>query len=326
MTARVKLLQKRLLKQYYKSAQLGWFHPKFMHWTKIVDQDGYWSWMRTDSGIRNRLLKYTPLHIYQTLLRFRTNGPPRGRKSKGYLLGGPILFEMDLFDKREPLNLWKLVDSIPMIQELVEFMRYRDNYRLQRVTYSGFRGVHVVFERDDPITKPITLNDKGKPARALKDYIKERKQLARAVGYHCRGWDWKVSADIWRVTRVPWSIHGTSSLRAIQLQSVRSNNILKEQLVDASPFSFSIELEVRMKRNVPSFVFIDNEYYGPFRKGWRTKLPVAVAIHLIWLGFAKPREEGPRDISSWFDRSWQLVMKKDWKYLKQSNVSKEMVI
>lgn len=322
MTARVKLLQKRLLKQYYKSAQLGWFYPKFMHWTKIVDQEGYWSWMRTDGGIKNRLIKYSPLHVYQTLLRFRTNGPPRGRKSKGYLLGGPILFEMDLFDKGEPLNLWKLVDSIPMIQELVDFMRYRDDYRLQRVTYSGFRGVHVVFEKHDPKPKPITLDDKGKSTRALKDYIKERKQLARSVGYHCRGWDWKVSADIWRVTRVPWSIHGTSSLRVIQLHSIESNTILKQQLADASPFSFSRKLEVRMKRNVPSFVFIDNEYYGPFRKGWRTKLPIAVAIHLIWSGFARPREDGPRDISSWFDRSWQLMMKKDWKFLKQSSVSR----
>ncbi|MHA1928442.1 MAG: hypothetical protein ACTSV2_07680 [Candidatus Thorarchaeota archaeon] len=320
-----KSLQRRLLERYYKSAQLGWFHPKTMHWTKIVSHDGYWKWIRTDGGIRG-ILKYKPVHIYQTLLRFKTKGPPRGKRSNGYLLGGPILFELDLFEKNEPLSLWKLIDSIPMIHELEEYMRDRENYRIQRVTYSGFRGFHVAFEKLDSACDPITLIDGQIPSRALRDFIKERKQLARFVGYHCKGWDWKVSADIWRVIRVPWSIHGSSSLRAIPLRKYHSRKFLRDQLINATPFSFSDYLQVRIKHNVPLFVFIDGEYYGPYRKGWRVKLPIAVAVHLIWLGVARPREEGPKDISRWFDRGWQLIMKKDWKQSLFECVSKKAAV
>jgi len=326
MPADTRILQKRLLRQYYKTAQLGWFHPKIMHWSKIVSHDGHWRWMRTDGGIRSGLAKFLPLHVYQTLLRFKTKGPPRGKYSNGFLLGGPVLFEMDLFDKNEPLSLWKLIDTIPMIRDLVDFMKYRDNFKLVRITYSGFRGIHVVFDNPDQITKPIPLNGRRFFSRVLKDYIRERRQLARAVGYHCVGWDWKVSADIWRVVRVPWSIHGSSSLRAITLHPIDKPDSLKKQLAEASPFSFSKSLKIRMKRSVPSFVFIDGQYYGPYRKGNYTKLPIAVAVHLMWLGYARPREEGPRNISSWFDRGWQLVMKKDCDKLQQGAVIKEAII
>ena len=323
MNENARLLQRKLLVQYYKSAQLAWFHPKTMHWTKIVSQDGFWKWIRTDSGIRARIVRHAPLHIYQTLLRFKTKGPPNGKYSDGYLLGGPVLFEMDLFEKIEQFNLWKLIDTIPMIQELVDFMRDWGSYRLIRLTFSGFRGIHAVFDCNDSTDEPIILNPEVRPSKALGSFIKERRQLARAVGYHCKGWDWKVSEDIWRVIRVPWSIHGSSSLRAIPLDLAYRNVSLEEQLKEASIFSYSDLLNIRIKRNVPLFVFVDGEYYGPYRKGWYTKLPIAVAMYLTWSGFARLREQGPKQVSQWFDRGWQLMVKKWWKRPPQLFMSKE---
>ena len=64
-----------------------------------------------------------------------------------------------------------------------------------------------------------------------------------------------------------------------------------------------------MKQSVSLFTFIDGETYGPFRKGWATKLPIAVALHLLWQDLAKPREQGPTQAGAWFDRGWQILFR-----------------
>jgi len=62
-----------------------------------------------------------------------------------------------------------------------------------------------------------------------------------------------------------------------------------------------------MTKSVPLFTFVNGETYGPFRKGWATKLPIAVALHLIWQDTARSREEGPAQAGAWFDRGWQIL-------------------
>ena len=302
-----------LLKQYYKVAQLGWFHPKSLHWAKVVTEDGLWRWVRSDSGVRRRLLKRPPVHIYQTVLRFKTDGPPRGWRSTGYLLGGPVLFEADLFDKNEPLSLWRIVDSIHIVDELADLMTDLGDYRLESVTYSGFRGLHVLFSQPNSPKSFITLDGQERRPRCLKDFAKSRKQLARAVGYWCKGWDWKVSADVWRVARVPWSVHGSSALRAVPVKTKSRDSSIGRQLRYASPFSFSSSIRIRMKQHVSPFTFVDGETYGPYAKGWATKLPIAVALHLIWQDLAKPREAGPQQTAAWFDSGWQVLFQESTK-------------
>ncbi|NWF96381.1 MAG: hypothetical protein HXY34_09600 [Candidatus Thorarchaeota archaeon] len=296
-----------LLRQYYGAAQLGWFHPRSLHWAKVVTEDGFWRWIRSDSGVRRRLLKKPPVHVYQTVLRFKTDGPPRGWRSTGYLLGGPVLFETDLFDKSEPLSVWKVVDSIHIIDGLVDLMRDRGDYRPDCITYSGFRGVHVMFSQSTTPKSFITLEGQDSRPRDLRNFVRSRKHMARSVGCWCREWDWKVSADIWRVARVPWSIHGSSALRAIPLKPRSTPSSVTRQLREASPFSFTSSIHVRTKRHIPPFVFVDGETYGPYGKGWTTRLPIAVALHLIWQDLARPREAGPRRTSTWFERGWQVL-------------------
>jgi hypothetical protein len=314
-----------LLRRYYKTAQLGWFHPKILHWAKIVTNDGYWKWIRADGGITRKLYKLTPVHVYQTILRFKASKPPRGRKTSGFLLGGPILFEADILDKKEPFSLWKLIDSSSMIHELIEVMRDIRDYRVSRVTFSGFRGIHVVFDDPKPFENPIPLSKQMMFCKGFKNLVRERKQLARSVGFRCKRWDWKVTADIWRVARVPWSIHGSSSLRAIPLQIGSNTSSLKKQIKEASPFSFSSSLNVRIKYPVPYFVFIDDESYGPYRKGWATKLPIAVALHLIWLDLARPRERGPINIAKWFERGWQIMFQAGSQITHQQPLSEGLI-
>lgn len=313
MNITTKQSQSFLLRRYYKTAQLGWFHPKTLHWAKIVTSDGYWRWIRSDGGVRKKLDRFAPLHVYQTVFRFKTNKPPRGRDTSGFLLGGSILFDADILDKNEPVTLWKLIDLIPMLQELIEVMSDMGDYRFDRVTYSGYRGIHISFTDSGFPKIPIPLTRKNAYCRQMKNLVRERKQIARAIGFRCRKWDWKVTADVWRVVRVPWSIHGSSSLRAIPLKSISNSSDLKKELRDASPFSFTSFLKVRIKHNIPFFVFIDEQAYGPYRKGWTTKLPIAVALHLIWLDLARPREKGPSNVAKWFERGWQIMFRGDSK-------------
>ncbi|MHA1138118.1 MAG: hypothetical protein ACTSSE_16695 [Candidatus Thorarchaeota archaeon] len=307
LNEQTELLRLKLLRRYYKSAVLGWSIPRSLHWSKVVTSEGFWKWTKPHQGIRGRLVKHPPLHIYQTVCKFKTEDPLRGNDSKGYLLGGPMIFDADLTDKREPFSLWKLMDSAEMVQELIQTLRDRGEYYQFEVLFSGMRGIHVLGHEDTGEIEPIQLTKKR--SSSLRSHIRKRFQTARSIGKWCKGWDWLVSMDMWRVSRVPWSIHGTSALRAIPLKKPYTAKNFKLQLQAASPFSLERKARIRMKRSVPLFTFIDGETYGPFRKGWATKLPIAVALHLIWQDFARPRESGLTQAGAWFDRGWQILFR-----------------
>ncbi|MFW9887220.1 MAG: hypothetical protein ACFFER_03510 [Candidatus Thorarchaeota archaeon] len=309
MNDRARQLRSNLLRRYYKSAVLGWERPRSFHWAKVVDDRGHWRWTRADMGIRGRLLRNPPIHLYQTVNRFRTEGPPRGYLTKGYFLGGPLFFDLDIGDKWTPLSIWQLKESAYKIQELAELLADHGDYQIKRVTFSGFRGVHVVFD-SGKIESPLELGSHAHRFPAFKDRQRRRMMLARSVGNWCLGWDWKVSADLWRVSRVPLSLHGASALEAIPISPPYTPKDFGEQLTKSSPFTFSTNLRIRTTRPVPLFTFIDHETYGPYRKGWATKLPIAVALHLIWLGLAKPREAGPKTAGRWFERGWQMLFQR----------------
>ncbi|MHA2071102.1 MAG: hypothetical protein ACW985_04890 [Candidatus Thorarchaeota archaeon] len=308
MNERIRAQRSSLLRRYYKSASLGWFHPKSLHWAKVVTSTGHWKWIRADKGVRGRLLRDPPLHIYQTVLRFKSSRPPRGKKTEGYLMGGPFLFDADLIEKDEPFSLWKMVDSGPMIQELIQTFQDRGEFKAARVMFSGFRGIHVALEDRNSLESPIQLLPDQRN-RDLQTLLYIRKQTARTIGYWCPGWDWRVSADVYRVARVPWSLHGKSALRAVPLKPPYEVKNIRDQLSASSLFSSDKNLRVRMKRYVPHFVFVDGESYGPYRKGWTTKLPISVALHLIWQGLAKPRESGPSQVGNWFSKDWQTLFR-----------------
>lgn len=294
-----------LLCRYYKSATLGWTCPRSYHWAKIVDSQGYWIWTRSHQGIKGRLLRDPPIHLYQTVCRFRTDGPPRGRNAEGFFLGGPLIFDLDLTDKKEPVSLWKLIDSVNLIQELNEFLMDRGEFNLKQVLFSGLRGIHVLVDYNSGLDQPVRICTRR--SQSLSDHIRERLHVARSVGKWCKGWDWNVSADIWRVSRVAWSLHGASALRALPLRKPFTAKSFKQHLQDASPFSYTKKLRIRFIRSTPLFSFVDGKSYGPYSKGWTTKLPIAVALHLIWLDYAKPRESGPSQAGAWFDRGWQIL-------------------
>ena len=223
-------------------------------------------------------------------------------------MGGPLIFDTDLVDKGDPVSLYRMLDSVDMIGELRDALIDHGYGGRFEVMFSGHRGIHVRVAQATA-QSPITLDPDEHRPRELRDLARERIQLARSIGKWCTGWDWEVSGDIWRVSRVPWSIHGDSALRAITLHPPYTSTHFQEQLRYASPFSFHRQLRLRIKRATPFFTFIDGESYGPFRKGWVTRLPIAVALHLIWLGHARPREEGPKRPESWFDRGWQTLFR-----------------
>jgi hypothetical protein len=302
LNERTNALRSKLLKRYYKSAALGWFRPRTLHWAKIVDSEEQWRWIRADRGIRGRLQRQPPVHLYQTVNMFK-----RGHDTRGFYLGGSLLFDADILDSDQSFSLWRLMDSVELIPLLQEYLMDRGNYDLQSVIFSGFRGIHVMFKPEAGLERPIDLGQSVESQRSFQSLRLEKEQLARSIGMWVEGWDWKVSADMWRVTRVPWSLHGRSALRAINLKPPYSPKNFRDQIQNASPFTFSRSLRVRIKRPVSIFTFIDGETYGPYPKGWATKLPIAVAMHLIWQDKAKPREEGPSAPGRWFNRGWQSL-------------------
>lgn len=308
LNERTKSVRKQLLKRYYKSAVLEWARPKHTHWAKVVDSNGNWRWTKADKGIRGKLLRDPPIHIYQTVVRFRSEMPPRGYKTRGHYLGGPLFFDIDSSDKESPFSLWRIMECADRVQALAEFLADRGDYRIRRVNFSGFRGIHVLADFAD-IPEVVILDDDILKNKRLKEIRKERLLIARSLGNWLPDWDWRVSADIWRVARVPRSIHGKSALSAITFTPPYTAKRFRNELIAASPFSPAKKIRIRFTRSVPLFTFIDEESYGPYRKGWATKLPLAVALHLIWQDKAKPREAGPHQAGLWFENGWQTLFR-----------------
>ena len=296
----------KLLGRYYQTAALGWFEPKSLHWAKVVTHTGYWKWIRASNGIRGKLLKEPPLHVYQTVHAIRSSEPPRGSRTSGYFLGGSLLFDIDLLERGKPFSLWCIVEAADKIEELREIVSDYGIGTLGRVAFSGSRGVHVSFSNENQVS--VDLN-KESDLWMLRSFKKSQSQLARSIGYWCKGWDWKVTADIWRVSRVPWSIHGTSSLRAVPLNPPFHMKHVREQMTQATVFSATRNLNIRTTRSIPAFTFVNGETYGPFSKEWATKLPISVALHLIWQDCAKPRETGPSTVDGWFAEDWQILFR-----------------
>ncbi|MDF1537675.1 MAG: hypothetical protein P1Q69_02090 [Candidatus Thorarchaeota archaeon] len=301
-----KTIRSKLLGRYYKTAALGWFEPKSLHWAKIVTQSNHWKWIRADKGIRRKLLIEPPLHVYQTVLGIKANDPPRGNGTSGYFFGGQLLFDLDFLDKYRPFSLWGIVDAVDRIGELKECASDFGLGKIERVMFSGSRGIHVSFKDTNQVSIPL---DKESERWRLRSFKRTRKQIARSIGYWCKGWDWKVTSDIWRVSRVPLSIHGFSSLRAIPLYPPYSMSHVREQMSNATVFSLNQRIKIRTTRATPSFSFVDGEVYGPYGKGWATKLPISVALHLIWQGYAKLRDMGPISIGRWFSEDWQILFR-----------------
>jgi hypothetical protein len=242
-------------------------------------------------------------------MRIKSENPPRGRKTTGYLLGGPLFFDLDFVEEGKPISLWRIIDSVDAVEELVEYMFDRGGYQLGSLAFSGFRGIHLKF-RPTEETDVIRLSSLDRDFTKLKVLNRERRQLARAAGYWHPGWDWEVSGDVWRVSRVPLSIHGDSALCSVGLGIPFTSSHLQDQLKNASPFSSDRKIKVRVKKPVPLFTFIDGVTYGPFRKGRSVKLPIAVALHLIWQEMARPRETGPNNIGGWFRPGWRTLFGK----------------
>jgi hypothetical protein len=237
-----------------------------------------------------------------------SNEHPKGFQTTGHLLGGPLFFEMDLLQDDRPFSLWRLVDGVNSIQELMETLEDKDTFRRKSVFFSGHRGFHVLAEPTRDIEEPI-LFSQTYSNNALRDYRKERLQIARSIGFWFPEWDWRVSSDIWRISRVPWSMHAKSALRAISLTPPYTANRIRDQLRVASPFSFDRKVRIRIKQSIPIFTFIDGVSYGPYRKGWVTRIPLAVALHLVWQDLAKLREQGPKNVATWFERGWRKLFR-----------------
>jgi hypothetical protein len=239
-------------------------------------------------------------------MRIKSDHPPRGRKTTGHLIGGPLFFDLDFVEEELPISLWRLIDILDTVGELVEYMMDRGGYQLGSLAFSGFRGIHLTFQSTEE-TAVIRLGPHARDYSKLKVLNRERRQIARAVGYWNPDWDWEVSGDIWRVSRVPLSIHGESALCSIKLDPPFTPSHLQDQIKMASPFTLNRRVRVRIKKPVPLFTFIDGVTYGPFRKGWSVKLPIAVALHLIWQDMARPRETGPSNIGRWYRPMWRTL-------------------
>jgi len=301
-------LRIRLLRRYYKTAVIEWTRPRNLHWIKIVDTFENWRWMQPDQGIRNQIYSHSPLHIYQTVLRFKTEKPPCGHKTIGQVLGGPLFFDADVIEPNTPLSIWKIGECAPLINELDDILKDKGFGEIIRVSFSGFRGVHVFVQSNNDSSELVSFEINNK-SRDWKNFGLERRYIARCVGNLQPLWDWRVSNDLWRIARVPRSIHGGSALQVMNFSPPYTTKRIVQQMMNATPFSLSKEIRVRITHSTPLFTYVDGESYGPFRKDWVTRLPIAVALHLNWLGFAKFRESGPRNIGNWFEQGWQMLFR-----------------
>jgi DNA primase catalytic subunit len=137
------------------------------------------------------------------------------------MLTSPLYFDVDI-KKGEKIQAAQIA-----VAKLIEIIRNISDREPDLLVFSGRNGFHIYYWNWDEI--PIQF---GNPKDRINEFIKSRRQLLRYLGSKHVNVDNTVTADPWRILRLPGSVHWQTGMIACQVRDL--NEFLPKQ--DATPF------------------------------------------------------------------------------------------
>lgn len=131
-------------------------------------------------------------------------------KVRDCMLTSPLFFDIDV----KPTS-FDMLKAKEVTGKLTEFMKYTYGKDPDEIVFSGSSGFHVYYWNWDDI--PMSHEH---PRDRILAFIKSRKQLLRYLRANEIAVDPSVTADPWRVLRLPGTLHWTTGLIACKVRSL----------------------------------------------------------------------------------------------------------
>lgn len=176
--------------------------------------------IRKKEEIQKILTKWGPKNVYYTPTEWLDPINLRKMTDKAVsdvLLSCPLYFDVDANSPLESISMAnKLVDSISK-----EYSKDPD-----LIVFSGRRGFHIYYwDWGD-----IDFNLLG-PKERIETFIENRKKIVKKLLSKNIEVDYTVTADPWRILRLPGTLHGETNLASISIADLMDKSFIKKAKV-----------------------------------------------------------------------------------------------
>jgi DNA primase catalytic subunit len=214
-----------LFKSYYNSefVKLELFletvkfrHFRFELFSQRVRFERIKDIFKKEEEVKAKISQITPKNAYHTPVKWLN--PIYVAKTKSetdIMLSSPLYFDIDL-DMRSACNFGAAKNTL---KELIEFIETRFGRKPDLLVFSGRKGFHVYYWKWD-FDKIIDLS----PETRIACFIKERKKLLIELEKSGIRVDPTVTADPYRLMKIPNTLHGKTGLIARPIKDIDSFN------------------------------------------------------------------------------------------------------
>lgn len=180
--------------------------------------------VRDKGTLRIAIIKECPKNVFFSPVKWLDPINVRRKKDKGikdYMLSSPLYFDVD----KKLVSKQTLVATIENTQRLINYIEDRSGRKPSWVVFSGSEGFHVYYWKWDNIPKQYSS-----PEKRIKTFIKSREQILTELLKKEIAVDRSVTADPWRILRVPGTLHGDTCLIAKLFDRLSKFSIKKTML------------------------------------------------------------------------------------------------
>ena len=145
----------------------------------------------------------------------------KGKSIKDYMLSSPLYFDVD----RKLIPERTLAATIENTQKLINYIEDKAGRKPSWTVFSGSEGFHIYYWKWDDIPRRY-----GSPEKRIETFVKSRKQILTEFSKKKIVVDTSVTADPWRILRVPGTLHGDTCLIAKLFDTLSDFSIEKTML------------------------------------------------------------------------------------------------
>jgi len=169
----------------------------------------------------NAVLRECPKNIFFSPLKWLDPVNVRrktDKEIKDYMLSSPLYFDVD----KELVPRHTLDATLENTQRLINYIENKTGRKPDWIVFSGSEGFHIYYWNWDDIPQQYDSADER-----IKAFIRSRKQILVELYKKEIMADGSVTADPWRILRVPGTLHGDTGLIAKALNKLDDFSIEK---------------------------------------------------------------------------------------------------
>lgn len=233
--------KRELFKEYYLSSftpekivfpGLKFRHFRFQLFSKKIRFHRLVDIISSPDQLRNKLIHYAPLSAYFTPVKWLNPiYVARTKDELDVMLSSPLYFDIDMQDLTPASFSEAKRDTIL----LIEFLKEKCGRHPDLIIFSGRQGFHVYYW-DWDANEIIRLS----PQDRLIEFKKRREDILREIKKKDIIVDERITADPYRIMKIPNTLHGKTGLIAKPLLDVETFDPRKEAI------AFDLEIYTRV--------------------------------------------------------------------------------